>query len=116
MDLVDASAEESQSLAQRILGEAHSAAAARAVPVSARSGAGLESLLAAIDEELPLDKISRARFRIPAAEGALMHLLHERAKVLSSVFRGQRWEVEADVPESVLQRLVRYSVKSHRRQ
>ena len=101
MDLLADSAEGAESLAQRILGEVHSAAARRAVPISARTGEGFETLLAAIDEELTLDPVSRARFRIPAKEGSLIHLLHERAKVLSSRYRGEIWEVEADVPESV---------------
>ncbi len=116
MDLLDASAEGSQSLTQRILGEVRSAAASRAIPVSARTGGGIETLLAAMDDELPLDRISRARFRIPAAEGSLVHLLHERGKVLSSTFRGQAWELEADVPESIRRRLARYSLKSRPRE
>ena len=51
----DATAEDSKSLAQRILGEVRPAAAARAIAVSARTGDGFEALLEAIDEELPLD-------------------------------------------------------------
>ena len=112
MDLLAGSEEGSESLAQRILGEIRGPAAARAVPVSARTGAGIEALLAAIDEELPLDPISRVRFRIPAGDGSLIHLVHEHAKVLSSRYRGQVWEVEAEVPESIQRRLSRYSVKS----
>jgi GTPase len=112
LDLLVDSAEGAGSLAQRILGEVHSASASRAIPISARTGQGFETLLAAIDEELPLDPISRAKFRIPAKEGALIHLLHERAKVLSSHYRGESWEVEAEVPQSVRRRLNRYIIKS----
>ncbi len=60
-----------------------------AIPVSARTGAGFSELLQAIDNALPLDPVSRHRFRIPAGEGSLIHLLHERAKVLSSRYRGE---------------------------
>ena len=116
MDLLAESAEGSASLAQRLLGEVRGPAAARAVPISARSGAGLAELLAALDEELSLDPVGRARFRIPVGEGALIHLLHERAKVLSSTYRGSAWVVEADVPESIQRRLARYSIKSRSRQ
>ncbi len=79
-----------------------------AIPVSARSGAGLGELLQAIDNALPLDPVSRQRFRIPAGEGSVIHLLHEHAKVLSSQYRGEVLEVEAEVPESVKLRLSGY--------
>ncbi|HYL38225.1 MAG TPA: GTPase HflX [Bryobacteraceae bacterium] len=112
MDLLAESAEGSASLAQRILGEVRGPAAARAVPISARSGAGWPELLEALDEELSLDPICRVRFRIPVGEGSLIHLVHERAKVISSTYRGSVWEVEAEVPESIQRRLARYSIKS----
>jgi GTP-binding protein HflX len=111
MDLLAESSEESESLAERILGEVRGPVASRAIPLSARSGVGFEELLAAIDQELPLDPISRVRFRIPASEGSLIHLLHERAKVLASQYRGDDWEVEADVPESVKRRLTQYAIE-----
>jgi len=110
MDLVPASEEASDSLAQRILGEVRLAAGARTIPLSARSGEGLDALIAAIDEELPLDPVSRGRFRIPASEGSLIHLVHERSKVLASRYRGAFWEVEAEIPESVKRQIQRYFV------
>ena len=79
-----------------------------AIPVSARTGAGFSELLQAIDNALPLDPVSRETFRIPAGEGSLLHLLHERAKVLSSQYHGDVCEVEAEVPESVKRRLSGY--------
>ncbi len=82
------------------------------VPVSARTGAGVDALLQTIDEALPLDPVSHALFRIPASEGAPVHLLHERAKVLSSRYQDAYCEVEAEVPESVKRRLARYLVVS----
>ncbi len=110
MDLVPESEDASDSLAQRVLGEVHLAAGARSIPLSARSGAGVDALIAAIDEELPLDPVSRARFRIPASEGSLIHLVHERSKVLTSRYRGAFWEVEAEIPESVKRQIQRYAV------
>lgn len=110
MDLVPESEDASDSLAQRVLGEVHLAAGARSIPLSARSGAGVDALIAAIDEELPLDPVSRARFSIPASEGSLIHLVHERSKVLTSRYRGAFWEVEAEIPESVKRQIQRYAV------
>lgn len=90
-----------ESLAQRILGESKAAASAAAVPISARTGEGFDALLRAIDDALPLDPVSHQRFRIPASEGSLIHLLHERAKVLSSQYLGDVLEIEVEAPESV---------------
>ena len=70
----------------------------------------MDALVAAIDEELPLDPVSRARFRIPASEGSLIHLVHERSKVLASRYRGAFWEVEVEIPESVKRQIQRYAV------
>jgi GTP-binding protein HflX len=113
MDQIDPafSTGETESLAQRILGEAKAGARTEAVAVSARSGAGFDALLQAIDKALPLDPVSRRRFLIPAGEGSLIHLLHERAKVLSSQYRDDVCELEAEVPESVKQRLSGYLVE-----
>ena len=96
---------------QRILGEVKASARTAAVPVSARTGAGFAALLQAIDNALPLDPVSHQRFLIPAGEGSLIHLLHERAKVLSSQYRGDLCELEAEVPESVKRRLSGYLVE-----
>jgi len=108
MDQLESAASETESLAQRILGEVKASARTVAIPVSARTGVGFNELLEAIDHALPLDQVSRQRFRIPAGEGSLIHLLHERAKVLSSQYRGDVLEVEAEVPESVKRRLSGY--------
>jgi GTP-binding protein HflX len=108
MDQLDAADGDTESLAQRILGEVKASARTQAIPVSARTGKGFAELLEAIDRALPLDPVSRATFRIPAGEGSLLHLLHERAKVLSSEYRGEVCEVEAEVPESIKRRLSGY--------
>ncbi len=108
MDQVDGAVGDIESLAQRILGEVKASARTEAIPVSARSGAGFPELLQAIDNALPLDLVSRQRFRIPAGEGSVIHLLHEHAKVLSSQYLGEVLEVEAEVPESVKRRLSGY--------
>jgi len=111
MDLLPASEEASDSLAQRILGEVRAPAGWQALALSARSGAGFDQLLTAIDRDLPLDPVSHANFRLPASEGSLIHLLHERAKVLASRYEGDYCEIDAEAPESVIRRLARYRVE-----
>jgi len=113
MDQLDpgGAAGDTESLAQRILGETKAGARMEAIPVSARTGAGFDALLEAIDRALPLDPVSLERFRIPAGDGSLIHLLHERAKVLSSRYREDVCELEAEVPESVKRRLSYYLVE-----
>ena len=111
MDQMESAASDTESLAQRILGEVKASARTEAIPVSARSGAGFSELLQAIDNALPLDPVSLQRFRIPAGEGSLIHLLHEHARVLASQYRDDILEVEAEVPESVKRRLSEYLAK-----
>ena len=76
-----------------------------AIAVSARNGSGFNELLALIDKSLTLDPVSHAVFRLPTGEGSLLHILHERAKVLSTRYTDDICEVEAEVPESVRKRL-----------
>lgn len=111
MDQAAEAGEDPASLAQRILGEVPAPVGMQAIPVSARSGAGFEALLTAIDSGLSLDPVAHARFRIPAGEGQPIHLLHERAKVLASQYRNEWCEIEAEAPESVRRQLTRYVVE-----
>jgi len=107
MDQIEGEAD-AESLAQRVVGEGKAGTRMQAIAVSARTGAGFSELLGAIDQALPLDPVTRQRFRIPAGEGSLIHALHENARVISSQYRGAALEVEADVPESVKRRLSDY--------
>jgi len=111
MDLIEQTDAHPDSLVERVLGGMRANSAGPAVPASARTGRGIEELLAAIDRALPLDPVSRAKYRIPAGEGSLIHMVHERAAVVASAYRGDNWEVEADVPESVLRQLSAYRVE-----
>ena len=63
-----------------------------------------------MDETLDIDPISTASFRLPAQEGGLLHLLHEKARVISMRYRGETCEIEAEVPESVKVQLEPYLV------
>ncbi len=77
----------------------------RAVTVSAKTGYGIESLLAAIDEMLSLDPVRRVVFRFPAGAGGAIHLLHQNARVLRREYVEEDCVMEADTPESIIQRL-----------
>jgi GTP-binding protein HflX len=84
----------------------------RVVAVSARTGEGLDGLLAAIDEAIPSDPVSRVRFRLPAGEGSGLHMLHEFGRVLSVAYAGECCEVEAEVAESLKRRMAEYLIES----
>jgi GTP-binding protein HflX len=99
-------------LARRILGDPEHQPAG-AVAISARTGAGLDALLAKIAETLPVDPVSACVFRFPAGEGAPLHLLHEFGQVLSTRYEDEWCVVEAMVSESLRRRLAReYDVKT----
>lgn len=83
----------------------------RCVPVSAKTGQGLEDLLAAVDEVLPVDEISLVRYRIPSADGWAVHALHEHGRVRALRYEGGICEVEAEVSESLRRRLRRYEMR-----
>ena len=92
---------------RRLMGEHEGASEPRAVPVSALSGAGMDRLLARIDELLPIDPIVRTTLRLPAGDGATLALLHEFGKVLHVEYFDDRCEIEAEIPESLKRRLKR---------
>jgi GTP-binding protein HflX len=94
-------------LARRILGDPEHQPAG-AVAISAHSGTGLDTLLAKIDQTLPIDQLSSCKFRIPVSEGAPLHLLHEFGRVASTKYRGNWCTVEASVPESLRRRMEKY--------
>jgi GTP-binding protein HflX len=89
----------------RLPGEAGRHANTRGVAISALTGAGIDKLLAAIDEALPLDPIVRATFRLSAGDGASMALLHEFGQVLATRYDGEYCELEAEIPESLQRRV-----------
>lgn len=82
------------------------------VPVSGLIGSGFDSLLAAIDRALPLDPVSYAHFRLPAGDGASLHMLHQFARVVTKNYEGEYCEVEAEVPQSIKRRLGQFLVET----
>jgi GTP-binding protein HflX len=100
---------DAQTIARRILGDPEHQPAG-AVAISARTGAGFDRLLRKIDQTLALDPVAPCRFRIPAGEGAPLHLLHEHARITSKRYEDGVCDVEADTPESIRRRLAEYVV------
>ena len=85
---------------------------AKCITVSGLTGEGSEALLAEIDRALELDPVERIRVRIPAGEGASLHLVHERARVYSKEFIDDYCELEVDAPASVRRQLAQYELIS----
>jgi len=93
-------------LAQRLL-EGAGQSEAKAVAVSALTGAGIADLLKLIDVVLPLDPIIQACLRVPAGDGATLALIHQFGVVLETRYEGEFCDVRAEVPESLARRLKR---------
>ncbi|HET9783391.1 MAG TPA: GTPase HflX [Terriglobales bacterium] len=90
----------------------------RPVLVSARTGLGLEKLLERLDAELPMDPLEEVHLRIPLhiphLAGKLVHLVHERGQVLAEHHAGERVDLIARVPVSLLPQLAAYRARKHR--
>ena len=77
--------------------------------LSALRGENLPALVAAIDARLEVDPVSLARFSFPPTAGSALSFLYDHARVLRRDFVDGQVRVEAEVPESVLQRLRKYT-------
>jgi GTP-binding protein HflX len=97
-----------ETLTHRIMGETARQNATEAVLVSAQTGLGIDELLGKIDQRIALDPVSRQRFRLPLGEGRAMHLLHERAAILSKEYRDDACDIVAETPESLRNLLSEY--------
>ena len=105
MDRLPAGDTNSETVWRRLAGQAGGHADTPGVAISALTGDGVDKLLAAIDQALPLDPIVRATFRLSAGDGASMALLHEFGQVLETRYDGEYCELEAEIPESLRRRL-----------
>jgi len=97
-------------LTHRLLGETARQNATQAVLTSAQTGAGIENLLATIDKQLVHDPVARQRFRLPAGEGRALHLLHDRAAIVSKHYEEDYCDVVADAPQSIRNSLAQFAV------
>jgi GTP-binding protein HflX len=111
LDLLPPDTADAETLGRRVLAGAGEHPPARAVSISARTGAGMNRLLSAIDEVLPFDPITRTIFRIPVAAGAQIARLHETGRVLSTRYEEGYAEIEAELPESAKRKLREFLVR-----
>ena len=84
----------------------------RFAAVSAQSGAGLDDLVRLIDELLPADPLTDAWFQFSHDDSGQRHLVHEFARVESERWTADGSQVHAEVPESLLRRLVRFRISA----
>lgn len=96
--------------ARRILQDAN--AESQVIAVSAYTGEGIDKLLTAIDGALDLDPIVRLRLRIPAGEGASLHLVHEKGRVFHKEFIDDYCLLEVEAPASIRRQLTQYELLS----
>jgi len=75
------------------------------VLVSAATGAGLEELLARMDQVLPVEPAVKLWLRLPLTEGRTLALVHALGKVLHSEVSDSHMLMEAEVPLSMARRL-----------
>lgn len=102
--------QELPTLTHRLLGETARQSDTRAVLISAQTGGGLGQLLELIDKQLVQDPVVRQHFRLPLAEGRALHLLHDRAAIISKRYEEEFCDVVADAPESIRNRLAEFAV------
>ncbi|MCL6520820.1 MAG: GTPase HflX [Firmicutes bacterium] len=69
-----------------------------ALPVSARTGEGVEQLAAAMERALSESRV-RARFVVPYNRGELLALLHSRGKVLEERYTAEGTELEIEMED-----------------
>jgi GTP-binding protein HflX len=81
------------------------------VAVSARTGAGMEALLAAIDRALHSDPQLSAELRVPQQEGAVLAAIEAGMIVQSREYEGNLVRLTVSGPASLLGRLRQYRVR-----
>lgn len=110
VDLVPGEVTNAEAMGRRLSSALGKELHLKAVAISAKTGQNIEVLLAAIDETIPNEPVSHALFRLPAGEGAGLHLLHQFGKVNATRYARDYCEVEAEVPEFLKRRLAAYLV------
>jgi len=98
-------------LTHRLLKESARLNSTQAALVSARTGDGLSALIQSIDDQLVQDPVARQRFRLPLGEGRALHLLHDRAAIVSKHYGDDYCEVVADAPQSLRDHLAEFAVE-----
>ena len=63
------------------------------------------SLLARIDEAMPVDPVLHLHFTLPLSNGRAIALVHALGRVLHSEVQDSTMAIEAEIPESVARQL-----------
>jgi GTPase len=82
----------------------------QAVVTSAITGQGLQELLARIDQAMPVDPLIRLRLRLPLSDGRNFSLVQAGGRVLHCEVLGEHLLLEAEIPQSLAQRLDEFAV------
>ncbi len=107
LDRLSARTGDAGALSQRLLGAGRHVTGAAAI--SALTGDGIAELLRVIDASLTFDPLLRTTFRLSAADGAALALLHQFGRVFATRYEGADVVVDAEAPESLRRRLNRAS-------
>jgi GTPase len=110
IDLAPQAETDPEAVRRRMMAGIESKAEIRAVAVSAKTGQGTGRLLAAVDDLLPLDPVTRVTFRIPAGEGGAINLVYELGRVAATRYEGDYCFLDAEVPQSLRNRLTGFVV------
>jgi GTP-binding protein HflX len=82
----------------------------RTIFTSAMTGAGLDELLARIDEVMPVDPLMTVKLRMPMSDGRNISLIQARGRVLRSEVDNEHFIVEAEIPQSLARKLGQFVV------
>ncbi|MFZ0394542.1 MAG: GTPase, partial [Terracidiphilus sp.] len=96
-----------QALAHRLEAEAPAAR----VLVSARTGEGVDALMAAIDDALHSDPLVEAELRVPQQEGAVLAAIEAGAIVRNRVYEDNLVRLSVTGPASLVGRLREYRLR-----
>ena len=83
------------------------------VAVSARTGEGMEALLAAIDQVLHSDPVIEAELRVPQQEGAVLSAIDAGMVVHSRAYEGNLVRLTVSGPASLLGRFRQFRVRDN---
>jgi GTP-binding protein HflX len=81
------------------------------VAVSARTGEGMDALLAAIDRALHSDPVIEAEFRVPQQEGGVLAAIEAGMVVHSREYEGNQVRLAVSGPASLVGRLREYRLR-----
>jgi GTP-binding protein HflX len=81
------------------------------VAVSARTGEGMDALLAAIDRALHSDPVMEAELRVPQHEGAVLAAIEAGMIVHTREYEGNMVRLTVSGPASLMGRLRQYRLR-----